>query len=118
MSKLQTEFLEQKEVALLSHSVTPETDSVSVLKKYADNKGVISGKWHLVTGSRKDIYDLGRNEYFVENELGIPKTEDDFLHTENFLLIDKNQHIRGIYNSLNRASLAQLIIDTHALLKE
>lgn len=118
MAKIQSEFLNNPAVMLLSHSVTPGIDSVSVLKKYAENKGVVSGKWHLVTGSRKDIYDLGRKQYFVENDLGEMKTEDDFLHTENFLLIDKDQHIRGIYNSLNRASMGQLKIDIYALLKE
>lgn len=118
MEKVQTEFLENPKVLLLSHSVTPAVDSVSVLKKHADNNGIVSGKWHLVTGDRKEIYDLGRNYYFIENELGEVKSEDDFLHTENFLLIDKNKHIRGIYNSLNRASMAQIMIDIKALLKE
>ena len=71
----------------------------------------------MVTGNKKEIYDLGRKFYFVEEDLGEPKGIDAFLHTENFVLIDKNKHIRGIYNSL-RASLAQLIIDVKALRKE
>ena len=65
-----------------------------------------------------EIYNLGRNQYFVENDLGVPKDINDFLHTENFLLIDKNKHIRGIYNGLNRASIAQLITDIKALKSE
>ena len=72
----------------------------------------------MVTGNKKEIYDLGRKFYFVEQDLGKPKGIDAFLHTENFVLIDKNKHIRSIYNSLNRASLAQLIIDVKALQKE
>lgn len=118
MKEIQEAFLNEEKLLLLSHSVTPEKDSVPALKNYAINKGAISGKWHLVTGDRKAIYDLGRNQYFVENDLGIVKDEDDFLHTENFLLIDKNRHIRGIYNGLNRASINQLKIDIETLLKE
>ena len=118
MTKVQEAFLNNPEVAILSHSVTPSIDSVSVLKTYAQKNGVIDSKWHLVTGDKTEIYNLGRNEYFVENDLGIPKDINDFLHTENILLIDKNKHIRGIYNGLNRASIAQLITDAEALLKE
>ena len=115
MAKLQEEFKNDDSVLLLSHSVMPKTDSVSVLKTYANNNDVIDNKWHLVTGSRNEIYTLGRDHYFVENDLGEVKSEDDFLHTENFLLIDKQKHIRGIYNGLNRVSIAQLIIDVKAL---
>ena len=115
MAKIQEEFKNDQDVLLLSHSVMPSTDSVSVLNAYATNNNVIANKWHLVTGDRQEIYDLGRDHYFVESDLGEIKSIDDFLHTENFLLIDKNKHIRGIYNGLNRASIAQLIIDIKAL---
>lgn len=118
MMVLQTAFIEDNEVLLLSHSVTPETDSVATLQNYAETKGIINSKWHLVTGDRKQIYDLGRQAYFAEEDLGIGKTEDDFLHTENFLLIDKNRHIRGIYNGLNKTSVQQLIADVKTLQKE
>ncbi len=118
MFKIQEEFKNDNDVLLLSHSVMPSTDSVSVLKAYAKTYGVIDNKWHLVTGDKTEIYNLGRDYYFVENDLGEPKAIDDFLHTENFLLIDKNKHIRGIYNGLNRASMAQLIIDIKSLLLE
>lgn len=118
MFKLQQTFLNDADVLFLSHSVTPTMDSVLVLSNYAKMHGVIDNKWHLVTGDKKEIYDLGRNEYFVENDMGIPKDINDFLHTENFLLIDNNKHIRGIYNGLNRASMEQLIIDVKALKEE
>ena len=118
MVKLQEEFKEDSDVLFLSHSVTPTIDTVDELQKYAEEYGVIATKWHLVTGDKTAIYNLGRNEYFVENDLGEPKDIDDFLHSENFLLIDKNKHIRGIYNGLNRASMAQLIIDVKALKEE
>jgi protein SCO1/2 len=115
MFKVQEAFKDDPNVVLLSHSVMPTSDTVEVLKKYAENNGVIDNKWHLVTGDKKDIYSLGRDFYFVENDLGEEKTIDDFLHTENFLLIDSNKHIRGIYNGLNRSSIAQLITDIKAL---
>ncbi|MDO7137684.1 SCO family protein [Algibacter lectus] len=118
MAKIQEEFKNDQDVLLLSHSVMPSTDSVSVLRAYANKNDVIDNKWHLVTGSRDEIYALGRDHYFVESDLGEVKSIDDFLHTENFLLIDKNKHIRGIYNGLNRASMAQLITDVKALKKE
>jgi len=118
MSLLQDEFLEDPDVLLLSHSVTPERDSVSVLKNYAEDKGIISGKWHLATGDREVIYNLGRYEYFIEESLGLEKEADEFLHTENFVLIDGNRHIRGIYNGLSKTSINQLIADIYALKKE
>ena len=118
MGELQDEFLEDNDVLLLSHSVTPEMDSVAVLKKYAEAKGIISEKWHLVTGTQQDIYKLGRKDYFVEEDLGLEKEADEFLHTENFVLIDQNRHIRGIYNGLNKASIRQLIKDVKTLKNE
>jgi protein SCO1/2 len=118
MLKLQDEFKKDTAVLFLSHSVTPAIDSVPRLKEYALDNGIMDKKWHLVTGNKKEIYDLGRKFYFVEEDLGEPKGIDAFLHTENFVLIDRNKHIRGIYNSLNRASLAQLIVDVKALQKE
>lgn len=118
MGLVQKAFLEDDDVLLLSHSVTPETDSVSILKSYAEDKGVNSKIWHLVTGQREEIYDLGRNHYFVEEDLGLEKEPDDFLHTENFVLVDKNKHIRGIYNGLNKASVYQLVADILTLKEE
>jgi protein SCO1/2 len=118
MLKLQEEFKDDKDILLLSHSVTPTIDSVAQLRKYANDKKIIDDKWHLVTGDKKQIYNLGRQFYFVEENAGINKSIDEFLHTENFVLIDKKKHIRGIYNSLKKNSLAQLIIDAKTLQKE
>ncbi len=118
MLKLQEEFINDSEILLLSHSVTPIIDSVSVLKAYAENNNVINDKWHLVTGDKMEIYSLGRKQYFVENDLGLPKDINDFLHSENFLLIDKNKHIRGIYNGLKKKSINELIADVKTLKNE
>ncbi|MGY6650467.1 SCO family protein [Wenyingzhuangia sp. IMCC45574] len=118
MGMIQDAFLQDNEVKLLSHSVTPTLDSVPALKSYAELKGVVSGKWYLATGSRKQIYNLGRKAYFVEEDFGVKATDDDFLHTENFVLIDKNRHIRGIYNGLNKTAVNQLIADIKTLKQE
>lgn len=118
LSTVQDAFLEDDKIKLLSHSVTPEFDDVEILKEYAEDKGVISDKWHLLTGDRDQIYDLGRNQYFIEEDLGLKKDLDDFIHTENFVLIDENRYIRGIYNGLNKTSVSQLIADIKTLKKE
>ena len=118
MLVLQEAFQDEPDVLLLSHSVTPERDSVPVLANYASIKGVKASKWDLVTGSRAEIYNLGRNFYFVEEDLGLEKAADDFLHTENFVLVDQNRHIRGIYNGLNATAIQQLIADVKTLQDE
>ncbi|WP_091405570.1 SCO family protein [Aquimarina amphilecti] len=118
MLLLQEEFKNDEDILLLSHSVTPERDSIPILQEYAELKGVLNSKWHLVTGDRDEIYNLGRNSYFVEEDLGETKTKEDFLHTENFVLVDKKKHIRGIYNGLNKASINQLITDINTLKSE
>ena len=119
MTKVQEVFKNDAEIVLLSHSVTPSIDSVAVLKGLCQMiMALYDNKWHLVTGDKNEIYNLGRNHYFVENDLGVLKDINDFLHTENFLLVDKNKHIRGIYNGLNSASIAQLITDVKALKSE
>lgn len=118
MSQLQDNFKADDEVLFLSHSVTPTKDTPAVLKSYADAHGAISGKWHMVTGERSTIYGLGRQQYFAEEDLGQEKSEEDFLHTENFLLIDRNRHIRGIYNGLNKTDIRQLTADIKLLKRE
>lgn len=115
MGLVQEAFLEEEEVLILSHSVMPDWDSVSVLKAYGEEHDVNSQKWYLLTGDMTQIYSLGREQYFVEEDLGLQKSANDFLHTENFVLIDKQRHIRGIYNGLNKNSVRQLIADIKTL---
>jgi protein SCO1 len=118
MADLQNEFLNDADVMLVSHSVTPAKDSVPVLKQYAEAKGVNYQKWKLLTGSKNEIYELGRKFYYVEEDLGEKSDTSIFLHTENFVLIDKNRHIRGIYNSLDNNSMTSLKNDIKELRKE
>ncbi len=118
MEALQKEFLNDDEILFISHSVTPDKDSVPVLKKYAAEKGAIYNKWKLLTGQKSKLYNLGRRSYYVEEDLGVNKDSTDFLHTENFVLVDENRHIRGIYNSLDKNSMAALTNDIKVLEKE
>ncbi len=118
MAGLQETFTDDPDVLFLSHSVTPDVDDVEQLAGYAEANGVESGKWHLVTGDRGLIYRLGRRSYFVDENQGEDVGEEEFLHTENFVLVDKQRHIRGIYNGLNKASLAQLVADVNRLKQE
>lgn len=115
MADIQKEFINDDEILLVSHTVTPDKDSVSVLKKYAKEKNVNFKRWKLLTGSKNEIYDLGRKYYFVEEDEGIKKTNDVFLHTENFILLDRQRHIRGIYNGLDPDSMDNLIKDIKVL---
>ncbi|WP_047549570.1 SCO family protein [Psychroserpens sp. Hel_I_66] len=116
MSRVQQEYLTDDEVMLLSHSVTPEIDSVAQLKRYAIEKGVNDKKWNLVTGDRKEIYDLARKSYLVVKD---DDSEDyGMIHTENFALIDKNKQIRGLYNGISPTSVDSLIQDIKTLKKE
>jgi protein SCO1/2 len=118
MADIQKAFINDDEILLLSHSVTPDKDSVPVLKQYAQDKKVDFKRWKLLTGNKNEIYDLGRKFYFVEEDEGIKKGNDVFLHTENFILIDKKRHIRGIYNGLDPNSILNLIRDIKVLKDE
>ncbi|SFN23002.1 protein SCO1/2 [Paenimyroides ummariense] len=97
---LQDKIKDMPNVKLLSFSVTPDIDTPEVLRKYADEKGVIDSKWNMVTGDKKDIYYLARQSFLAV------KTETsgelyDMVHTENFILVDKNGRIRGFYDGTN-----------------
>ncbi len=118
MQIVEAAYPQDPNLSLLSFSVTPDKDDVETLSKYATKMKITSPSWHLLTGNRKKIYNLGRNAYFIEEDLGVKKTDDEFLHTENLVLIDGNQHIRGIYNGMNKTSIKQLIKDIKVLKTE
>lgn len=116
MLRVQKNILNDDDVLLLSHSVTPEIDSVAQLKRYAIEKGVNDKKWNLVTGDRKQIYDLARKSYLVVKD---DNSEDyGMVHTENFALIDKNKQIRGLYNGISPTSVDSLLQDIQRLKQE
>jgi len=118
MSILQEAFKNDNDVLFLSHSVTPGMDSVPVLKKYAKAKGVISGKWYLLTGNENEIYRLAKKEYFAGDVIGYYQTGNEFLHTENFILLDRHRRIRGVYNGTLQLEMERLIEDINMLKEE
>ncbi|PWG05728.1 SCO family protein [Polaribacter aquimarinus] len=116
MNELQEFYKNDDDIMFLSHSVTPVIDSVPVLKEYADRKGVIDGKWNVTTGSKKLIYDLARKSYFAVLDEG-NGDENDFIHTEQFVLVDKERRIRGYYDGTEKKDMEKLKKDI-VLLKE
>lgn len=116
MVKIQEELKDDDEILLLSHTVTPEIDSVPQLKKYAVEKGVNDAKWNLVTGDKKEIYDLARKSYLAAKD--VPYEEYDLIHTENFVLVDKKKRIRGFYDGTDPQAIETLLHDIEVLKKE
>ncbi len=117
MADVQKEFINDSEILLLSHSVTPIMDSVPVLKEYAKQMGVVDSKWHLVTGEKKEIYELARKSYFAVLDKGDGSAQD-FIHTEQFVLVDKKKRIRGYYDGTNPDDMQRIIDDVYLLKKE
>ena len=113
---LQQEFINDIDVMFLSLSVTPDIDNVSVLRDYATNKGVIDSKWNVTTGNKKHIYELARKSYFAVVEQGDGDLQD-FIHTPNFILVDKEKQIRGIYNGTDDMEIQRIIEDINILKK-
>ena len=117
MAAIQKEIIDDNDVMLLSHSVTPQIDDVAQLKKYAIEKGVEDKKWNLVTGDKKQIYELARKSYLAVKTFG-NGDEYDMIHTENFMLIDKKRQIRGFYDGTNEEDMERLLDDIKILKKE
>ena len=115
MLQIQNEFIDNNDILLLSLSVTPEIDSVDVLKKYAIEKGVNDSKWNITTGSKKHIYNLARKSYFAVVDQGDGDLQD-FIHTPNFILVDKKKQIRGVYDGTVQKEVSNLIEDIYTLL--
>jgi protein SCO1/2 len=112
--EVQKAFINNPKVMLLSHTVFPEIDSVSVLKKYAIKNGVIDSKWNLVTGDKKQIYAMARKSYLAV-KLGKPEELYDMVHTENFVLVDSKRRVRGFYDGTKKEDIERLIEDINFL---
>jgi len=115
MSQLQEHYKDDEDLKFLSHSVTPVMDSVPVLRAYADKNKAIDGKWEITTGSKKHIYELARKSYFAVLDEG-DGGEQDFIHTEQFVLVDKHKQIRGFYDGTDASEMDRIIADI-AILK-
>ncbi|MEO0574542.1 MAG: SCO family protein [Pseudomonadota bacterium] len=116
LTTVQEHFRDEERVLILSHSIRPDNDTTEVLQAYARRNGVDSERWKLLTGQQSEIYALAKSAYFANEDLGNIQDLKDFLHTENLLLIDRNRHIRGVYNGLSSSSVAHLIADIDVLL--
>lgn len=111
---VQKAFINNPDVKILSYTVTPEIDSVPVLKEYALKNGVNDLKWNLVTGDRKAIYTLARKSYLAVKQ-GKPEEQYDMVHTENFVLVDTKKRVRGFYDGTNKEDIKRLIEDVNWL---
>jgi len=117
MALLQDYYSDDDRIKFISHTVTPWIDTVEQLQRYAKEYDVMPDKWHLVTGDKADIYNLARQSYFAEKDIGLQLNSDDFLHTENFILVDRNGYIRGIYNGTILNELERIKHDISVLNK-
>ncbi|GAA3600208.1 SCO family protein [Flavivirga amylovorans] len=117
MEQIQREIINDNDVMLLSHSVTPEIDTVAQLKRYAKKKGVNDSKWNLVTGDKKQIYQLARKSYLAVKDNG-DGGPFDMVHTENFMLVDKKRQIRGFYDGTDSEDIDRLLDDIEILKEE
>lgn len=109
LKKVQDRFRSDTSIMILSHTVLPEKDSVAVLKKYAQKKGINSRQWWLLTGDKEQLYSLARRSYFADEETGYYRSKDEFLHTENCMLVDRKGRIRGVYNATLELEINKLI---------
>lgn len=115
--EVQKAVLDNPKAMLLSHTVFPEVDSVSVLKAYAIKYGVVDSKWNLVTGDKKEIYSMARKSYLAV-KLGRPDQLYDMVHTENFVLVDQKRRVRGFYDGTNKEDIKRLLEDIDFLSHE
>lgn len=114
MARIQHQFKNDPDVVLLSHTVDPENDTPEVLKQYAVKMRAIPGKWYFLTGEKKDIYDLARHSYFITAMEG-DGTVDDFIHSEQFVLVDKQRRIRGFYDGTDAFDIKRLMDEIKVL---
>ena len=117
MERVYNKFKGNTEVKFLSHTVDPEIDTVEQLKRYAIKHDANAAQWNFVTGSKKDLYAIARTGYLLNAEQG-DGGPDDFIHTQNFALIDKDKRIRGFYDGTDTTEMNQMMKDMDLLLKE
>jgi len=113
--RIQGELREDSLFMILSHSVTPVYDSVPVLRAYGEQQGALRGKWHLLTGPKKEIYRLARQSYFAVLDEGGEGDEADFIHTENFVLVDPKGRLRGFYDGTSAEDVDRFLADFQVL---
>jgi protein SCO1 len=121
MRRIQFEFAGNDAVRLMSFTVDPEVDTVAQMKRYAEDHGAKSGQWHFLTGSKEDLYQLARKSFFILKPAEAKNLGDvgsDFIHTNNFVLVDRIGRIRGYYDGTNKNEVDELMLDINRLLAE
>jgi len=118
MKNVETAFFNDPDIKILSFSVTPWIDTPKKLKNFMKLYDIKTNNWDFLTGAKNEIYSLARRSYFAEENIGFSKDSEDFLHTEHFILVDKNKRIRGIYNGTLALEAKQLIKDITTLKKQ
>lgn len=127
MKEVYAKFGKRNDFAILSHTVNPENDSVPVLKKYAVERGADYPNWNFVTGDKEKLYDIGFNSYLI-NAMEDESAPGGFLHSEYFVLVDKEGNIRaredehgnviGVYDGTSYAEVKKLMDDIKVLIAE
>jgi protein SCO1/2 len=121
MQRVNAAFKNDQDVRIFSFTVDPETDDVAQMNKYAKSHQASSRKWHFLTGKKEDLYALARKSFFVLKPAEAQNLGDagsDFIHTNNFVLVDKQLRIRGYYDGTSVKEVNQLILDIKRLQKE
>lgn len=120
MKRIQERFKGNENVKLLSFTVDPEIDTVEQMKSYAVEHNAVDGQWHFLTGEKEDLYSLARNSFFVLKPAEARNLGDagsDFIHTNNFVLVDQELQIRGYYDGTSTEEVDQLMEDILILLE-
>ncbi len=117
MLRIYERYKDRDEVRIISHSIDPDFDTPNVLKDYAARLQVKAPKWNLLTGDKAAIYQLGQKSYMVSAQED-PNEAGGFVHSGAFILVDKNRHVRGIYDGTVEAEVNHLLEDMEVLLKE
>lgn len=121
MQRVQRKFANQPQVGIFSFTVDPETDTVAQMKRYASAHQAKAGQWHFLTGAKSDLYRLARRSFFVLKPAEAQNLGDagsDFIHTNNFVLVDKQLRIRGYYDGTNPKEVDRLLLHMQQLLQE
>jgi protein SCO1/2 len=120
MKEVYLQFKDEPDFQIFSHTCNPGTDSVAVLKHYADSLKVDTKKWIFITGRKDSLYQMARSSYLLDDpKNNVEKIEDQFIHTQFFAIVDRNGKVRGkIYDGLKAIEVQQLKRDIARLLKD
>ncbi|PJZ81835.1 SCO family protein [Leptospira meyeri] len=115
---VQSEIAKSKNIQIVSYSVTPDLDTPPELKKFAEEKGIYSNYWNLITGDREEIFKIARNTFQADTNTTNKDVTRDFVHSEQVFLIDKDLCFRGIYNGNRSESIKTMLADIKILTDE